>query len=81
MPCHALPPVVDNVREVNRLLDEAAQSADMKARYALYQRAEGIIVDDAPWIFLGHKFQILVEASNQMEIPIFRPCDMKNAWT
>ena len=40
--------------QVTRLLDEAALEANWPLRFQLYQRAEELIVRDAPWIFLGH---------------------------
>ena len=44
-----------NNPEVNRLLDLAAPEADLPKRYALYQQAEALLVNDAPWVFLGHQ--------------------------
>ena len=41
----------DNER-VNALLNEASSSTDQARRLALYQEAERLIVDDAPWVFL-----------------------------
>ena len=41
----------DNER-VNALLNEASSSTDQGHRLALYQEAERLIVDDAPWVFL-----------------------------
>ena len=41
----------DNER-VNALLNEASTSTDQTHRLALYQEAERLIVDDAPWVFL-----------------------------
>ena len=41
----------DNER-VNALLNEASTSTDQAHRLALYQEAERLIVDDAPWVFL-----------------------------
>jgi peptide/nickel transport system substrate-binding protein len=38
--------------EVEKLLKEAAPVADLKRRYALYDKAERLIVADAPWVFL-----------------------------
>jgi ABC-type transport system substrate-binding protein len=38
----------------NRLLDLAAPEVDLPKRYALYQQAEELLVNDAPWVFLGH---------------------------
>ena len=43
-----------NNTKVNQLLDEAATNVILSTRYALYQRAEEIIVGDAPFIFLGY---------------------------
>ena len=40
--------------EVERLLAEAAPITDMKKRYAIYDRAQKIIIADAPWVFLDH---------------------------
>ena len=37
---------------VNALLNEASSSTDQAHRLALYQEAERLIVDDAPWVFL-----------------------------
>ena len=41
----------DNER-VNMLLNEASASTDQVHRLALYQEAERLIVNDAPWVFL-----------------------------
>jgi peptide/nickel transport system substrate-binding protein len=38
--------------EVDKLLAEAAPLADRARRYALYDRAEELVVADAPWVFL-----------------------------
>jgi ABC-type transport system substrate-binding protein len=40
--------------EVDELLDEAAPESDLNRRFALYRRAEQIIVRDAPWVFMAH---------------------------
>lgn len=40
--------------EVDRLLDEAAPQIDLKRRFEIYQRAEQIIMQDAPYAVLGH---------------------------
>jgi len=39
---------------VDALLARAAPIADLKERYALYRKAEEIVVADAPWVFLYH---------------------------
>ena len=44
-----------NNPEVTRLLKEAATQTDMPLRIKLYQRAEEMIVHDAPWAVLGHQ--------------------------
>ena len=38
--------------EVDKLLAEAAPLTDRARRYALYDRAEELVVADAPWVFL-----------------------------
>lgn len=43
-----------NNPEVNRLLDEASATTDLPLRYARYQQIEQIVVQDAPYVFLGH---------------------------
>ncbi len=40
--------------ELDRILDEAAVEPDVETRIALYQQAEQIIVEDAPYLFLFH---------------------------
>ena len=45
-----------NNAKVNKLLDEAASSGDVERRLDLYQQAEVIIVQEAPWVFLFHPF-------------------------
>ena len=41
-----------NNEAVNQILEEASTSTDYEHRLALYQRAEELIVNDAPWVFL-----------------------------
>jgi peptide/nickel transport system substrate-binding protein len=38
--------------EVDRLLDAAETEADQEKRAAMYRRAQAIVTDEAPWIFL-----------------------------
>lgn len=38
--------------QVDRLLADAAPLTDLQRRYALYRRAEQIVVGEAPWVFL-----------------------------
>jgi len=48
--------------EVDRLLEQADTEADEATRLSLYQQAEQIIVNEAPWIPLFHdKFSVLIK--------------------
>ncbi|MGQ9573369.1 MAG: peptide ABC transporter substrate-binding protein [Dehalococcoidia bacterium] len=48
--------------EVDRLLEEAETESDEATRLSLYQQAEQIIVNEAPWIPLFHdKFSVLIK--------------------
>ena len=48
--------------EVDRLLEQADTEQDNAQRLALYQQAEQIIVNDAPWIPLFHdEYSVLVK--------------------
>lgn len=38
--------------KVDRLLEESMQTVDTQKRFDIYRRTEGIIRDEAPWIFL-----------------------------
>src|SRR5215203_2029350 len=50
--------------KVDDLLVQAVQVSDMEERKALYQQAEQIVVDDAPWVFLGYqKHQVVTRAN------------------
>jgi ABC-type transport system substrate-binding protein len=59
--------------EVDRLLDQARTELDEATRLDLYQQAEEIIVQDAPWIPLTHgKSSVLIKPYVQgYEIPPF----------
>ena len=41
--------------EVTKLLEEAAGTVNLTRRYEIYRQAERRILEDAPWVFLGHK--------------------------
>jgi peptide/nickel transport system substrate-binding protein len=46
---------------VDKLLTEAQQTSDQEKRKPLYHQAEQMIVDDAPWAFLGYqKHQVVI---------------------
>ena len=50
--------------EVDDLLAQAVRGLGQEERKALYQQAEQIIVDDAPWVFLGYqKHQVVTRAN------------------
>lgn len=50
--------------EVDRLLAQAQTESGQEQRKALYQQAEQLIVDDAPWVFLGYqKHQVVIRAN------------------
>lgn len=48
-----------NNPEVDQLLVQARQVADKGKRAELYKRAQRMIVDDAPWIFVDHEIQVI----------------------
>src|SRR5919107_3791738 len=50
--------------EVDDMLVQAVRVSDMEERKALYQQAEQIIVDDAPWVFLGYQMHQVVTRAN-----------------
>lgn len=47
-------------KEVDRLIDLAGRSRDDKTRWRYYEKAERIIVEDAPWVFFWHKTDYIV---------------------
>jgi ABC-type transport system substrate-binding protein len=50
--------------EVDKLLVQATEVSDQDERAKLYQQAEQMIVDDAPWLFLGfQKHQVVTRAN------------------
>jgi peptide/nickel transport system substrate-binding protein len=50
--------------EVDKLLADGVAVADQEERKKIYQQAEQVIVDDAPWIFLGYqKHQVVTRAN------------------
>src|SRR5215212_4342702 len=50
--------------EVDDLLSQAQKVSDQEERKTLYHQAEQLIVDDAPWVFLGYqKHQVVTRAN------------------
>jgi peptide/nickel transport system substrate-binding protein len=43
--------------EVDRLLEEATKTTDLKKRGELYKQVQKLVVDDAPWIFVDNAIQ------------------------
>jgi ABC-type transport system substrate-binding protein len=43
-----------NNTEVDRLIEQASRTVDQAERIKVYQRAEEIVTDDAPWLVLHH---------------------------
>lgn len=50
--------------EVDALLVQAQQVSDQEQRKEIYHQAEQLIVDDAPWVFLGYQKHQVVTRSN-----------------
>ncbi|WP_028986444.1 ABC transporter substrate-binding protein [Thermicanus aegyptius] len=50
--------------EVDKLLDEARVTNDKKKRTELYEKAQELILKDAPWIIVDHEKQIVVAQKN-----------------
>jgi peptide/nickel transport system substrate-binding protein len=52
--------------DVDKLLTQAQVESDQEKRIPLYHQAEQLIVDDAPWVFLGYqKHQVVTGKSVQ----------------
>jgi peptide/nickel transport system substrate-binding protein len=52
-----------NNPEVDQLLVQARQVSDRAKRAELYRRAQRLIVEDAPWIFVDHEVQVVATRS------------------
>src|SRR5262249_51551038 len=50
--------------DVDKLLGDAQVTSDQAARKDLYHQAEQMIVDDAPWAFLGYQLHQVVTRTN-----------------
>ena len=68
--------------EVEALLREAEPIADMKKRYALYDQAEKIVVDDAPWVFLYYPVTYIIRQPwvHDYVINPMRPTRFEHVW-
>jgi peptide/nickel transport system substrate-binding protein len=50
--------------DVDQLLVQARQVADRGKRAELYRRAQRLIVEDAPWVFVDHEVQVVATRAN-----------------
>ncbi len=68
--------------EFQRLIDDAKDETDRRARYALYDRAEKIAVDDAPWVFLYYPVTYVIRQPwlRDYEINPMRPSRFERVW-
>ena len=67
---------------VDVLLAEAAPLSDLARRYALYDAAERIIVDDAPWVFLYYPitYEIRQPWVHGYVLNPMRPARLDHVW-
>jgi ABC-type transport system substrate-binding protein len=67
---------------VDALLDAAAPLTDLAQRYALYDRAEQIVIRDAPWVFLYHRVSWAIRQPwvNGLELSPMRPTRFDQVW-
>ncbi len=68
--------------QLDRLLDEAATVRDQTERFKLLRRAEKMIVDDAPWVFLYHPVThyVIAPRLRGFRLHPFRPPRYQNVW-
>jgi len=67
---------------VDRLLAQAAPRADSSERYALYNRAEDIIIADAPWVFLYNPVAYMIRQPwvHDYVLNPMRPTRLERVW-
>ena len=53
-----------NNPDVDQLLVQARQLTDRTKRAELYRKAQRLIVEDAPWIFVDHEVQVVATRAN-----------------
>jgi peptide/nickel transport system substrate-binding protein len=49
---------------VDQLLVQARQVSDRAKRADLYRRAQRMIVEEAPWLFVDHEVQVIATRAN-----------------
>ena len=53
---------------VDALIEEGRNTLDKKKRDSLYQRAEELIVADAPWVFLWHRTDFTIRQPGHQKL-------------
>jgi oligopeptide transport system substrate-binding protein len=68
--------------EVDKLLAEAAPLTDRARRYALYNRAEELVVADAPWVFLYNPVAYMIRQPwvHGYVLNPMRPTRLERVW-
>ena len=66
--------------EFDQLVDEGRSMSDFEKRYDIYQEANKILVDDAPYIYMYNKKEIRAYAPYVMGF-VVRPDQANNFWT
>lgn len=67
---------------LDALVDRAARTVDPARRLALLRRAEEVVVEDAPWVFLFHpsSFRLLHARVRDYRMHPFRPERLDRVW-
>jgi ABC-type transport system substrate-binding protein len=68
--------------EVDRLFAQAAPIANLQLRFQLYDQAERIIVEQAPWVFLYHPVSYVIRQPwvHDYVINPMRPSRLEKVW-
>ncbi len=66
--------------DFDALVDEGRSISDFEERYPIYEQANQILVDDAPYIYMYNKLEIRAYAPNVKGF-VVRPDQANNFWT
>ena len=66
--------------EFDELVDEGRSMSDFDQRYEIYEQANQVLVDDAPYVYMYNKQEIRAYAPN-VEGFVVRPDQANNFWT
>lgn len=66
--------------DFDALMEEGRSTSDFETRYAIYEEANKILVDDAPYIYMYNKMEIRAYA-DYVEGFVVRPDQANNFWT